>query len=56
MYQTYYQTRGLPGANAAGARHANTKEVVVVDSPTDSDGDQPQGDHKKSKVGLCARH
>ena len=33
---------------------ANTKEVVVVDSPTDSDGDQPQGDSEKSEVGLGA--
>ena len=61
MYQNHYQTQGLPGANAAGARRANTsaitKEVVVVDSPTDSGGendDQPQGDREKSEVGLCA--
>ena len=43
----------LPGA---GARRANTKEVVVVDSLTDSDsekGDQPQDDCEKStEVGL----
>ena len=44
----------LPGA---GARRANTEEVVVVDSLTDSDsekGDQPQDDREKStEVGLC---
>ena len=58
MHQTYsypHDSRGsLPGA---GARRANTKEVVVVDSLTDSDsekGDQPQDDREKStEVGLC---
>ena len=61
MHQTYSYPRprdsrgSLPGA---GGRRANTKEVVVVDSLTDSDsekGDQPQDDREKStEVGLCA--
>ena len=59
MHQTYSYLRGsrssLPGA---GSSRANTKEVVVVDSLTDSDsdkGDQRQDDREKSaEVGLCA--
>ena len=51
---TYYN-RGLPGANAAGSKRANTKEVFVVDSPTDSEGenaDQLKDDREKSEVGY----
>ena len=61
MHRNYSYSRprkrrgSLPGA---GGRRANTKEVVIVDSLTDSDsekGDQPQDECEKStEVGLCA--